>query len=57
MDGVVVDSEPLSLEVIAELLAEHGAEVEEDALRTLVGVPMATAMSRLGAALPAESGR
>jgi len=52
MDGVVVDSEPVSLEVIAELLAEHGSPVEEDALRALVGVPLATVMGRVAAMMP-----
>src|SRR4249920_1444459 len=56
MDGVVVDSEPVSLEVIAELLAEHGAAVEEDALLAVVGTPLVTAIRRLSVGLPAEVG-
>ena len=57
MDGVVVDSEPVSLEVIAELLTDHGLAVEEDALWTLVGVPLATVIEPAQRRAPGRGGR
>jgi len=38
MDGVVVDSEPLSIAVIAEVIAEHGGQVDPALLAGLTGV-------------------
>jgi HAD superfamily hydrolase (TIGR01509 family) len=38
MDGVVVDSEPLSMAVIAEIIAEHGGQVDAALLAGLTGV-------------------
>ncbi len=38
MDGVVVDSEPLSIAVIAEIIGEQGGQVDAGLLAGLVGV-------------------
>jgi HAD superfamily hydrolase (TIGR01509 family) len=38
MDGVVVDSEPLSMTVIAEIIGEHGGRVDSALLAGLTGV-------------------
>jgi HAD superfamily hydrolase (TIGR01509 family) len=38
MDGVVVDSEPLSMAVIAETITEHGGQVDAALLAGLTGV-------------------
>jgi beta-phosphoglucomutase-like phosphatase (HAD superfamily) len=38
MDGVVIDSEPLSMTVIAEIISEHGGHVDPALLARLAGV-------------------
>lgn len=58
-DGVLVDSEPISNAVLAELLSEAGlATTREEAIATYRGMMMpdviADAQRRLGAALPAD---
>jgi HAD superfamily hydrolase (TIGR01509 family) len=40
MDGVVVDSEPLSMAVIAEVIALHGGQVDPALLAALTGVDL-----------------
>jgi HAD superfamily hydrolase (TIGR01509 family) len=55
MDGVVVDSEPLSMRVIAEIIGEHGGHVDPALLAGLTGVNLAevlrVAAARSGRAL------
>lgn len=57
MDGVVIDSEPLSLEVIAEIVLERGGHADPAGLLDLAGVGLAqalqTAAERSGRALDA----
>jgi len=38
MDGVVIDSEPLSMTIIAEIISEHGGHVDPALLARLAGV-------------------
>jgi HAD superfamily hydrolase (TIGR01509 family) len=45
MDGVVVDSEPLSMAVIAEVIAEHGGQVDPALLAGLTGVNLMEVLS------------
>jgi HAD superfamily hydrolase (TIGR01509 family) len=55
MDGVVVDSEPLSMTVITEIIGEHGGHVDPALLAGLTGVNLAevlrVAAARSGRAL------
>jgi HAD superfamily hydrolase (TIGR01509 family) len=53
MDGVVVDSEPLSLATIAELIRERGGHADPALLAELAGVSLSEALS----AAAASSGR
>ena len=53
MDGVVVDSEPLSMMTIAEIIGEHGGHADPALLAGLTGVDLAEAI-RVAAA---HSGR
>ena len=53
MDGVVVDSEPLSMAIIAEIISEHGGHADPALLDALAGVSL-TEVLRVAAA---HSGR
>lgn len=53
MDGVVVDSEPLSMMTVAEVIGEHGGRADPELLATLTGVSLPEAI-RVAAA---QSGR
>lgn len=53
MDGVVVDSEPLSMATIAEIIGEHGGHADPALLARLTGVNLAEVLS----AAAAHSGR
>jgi HAD superfamily hydrolase (TIGR01509 family) len=53
MDGVVVDSEPLSMMTIAEIIGEHGGHADPALLAELTGVSLAEAIE----AAAAHSGR
>lgn len=53
MDGVVIDSEPLSMRVITEIIGEHGGHADPALLAGLAGVSLAEAL-RVAAA---HSGR
>jgi HAD superfamily hydrolase (TIGR01509 family) len=44
MDGVVVDSEPLSMTTIAEIIGEHGGHADPALLAELTGVNLADAI-------------
>ena len=44
MDGVVVDSEPLSMMTIAEIIGEHGGRADPALLAGLTGVNLAEAL-------------
>jgi HAD superfamily hydrolase (TIGR01509 family) len=44
MDGVVVDSEPLSMMTIAEIIGEHGGSADPALLAGLTGVNLAEAL-------------
>jgi HAD superfamily hydrolase (TIGR01509 family) len=44
MDGVVVDSEPLSMATIAEVIGEHGGHADAALLAGLTGVALAEAI-------------
>jgi HAD superfamily hydrolase (TIGR01509 family) len=44
MDGVVVDSEPLSMMTIAEIIGEHGGHADPALLAELTGVSLAEAL-------------
>ena len=44
MDGVVVDSEPLSMMTIAEIIGEHGGHADPALLAELTGVSLADAI-------------
>ncbi len=41
MDGVVIDSEPLSMRIIAEIIGEHGGHADPALLAGLAGVSLA----------------
>lgn len=41
MDGVVIDSEPLSMRIIAEIIGEHGGHADPALLAGLAGVNLA----------------
>jgi HAD superfamily hydrolase (TIGR01509 family) len=41
MDGVVIDSEPLSMRIIAEIIGEHGGHADPALLADLAGVNLA----------------
>jgi HAD superfamily hydrolase (TIGR01509 family) len=45
MDGVVVDSEPLSMTTIAEIIGEHGGRADPALLAGLTGVNLAEALT------------
>ena len=45
MDGVVIDSEPLSMAVIAEIIGEHGGHVDPALLAGLAGVNLPEVLS------------
>jgi HAD superfamily hydrolase (TIGR01509 family) len=51
MDGVIVDSEPLSMRTIAEMAAERGVQLEPALLHELTGVSMDRVMEAVGARL------
>ena len=53
MDGVVVDSEPLSMATIAEIIGEHGGHTDPALLAGLTGVNLAEVLR----AAAAHSGR
>jgi HAD superfamily hydrolase (TIGR01509 family) len=53
MDGVVVDSEPLSMTTIAEIIGEHGGQADPALLAALTGINL-TEVLRVAAA---HSGR
>jgi HAD superfamily hydrolase (TIGR01509 family) len=53
MDGVIVDSEPLSMMTVAEIIGEHGGRADPELLATLTGVSLPEAL-RVAAA---HSGR
>jgi len=53
MDGVVVDSEPLSMTIIAEIIGEQGGQADPALLASLAGVSLAEALT----AAAARSGR
>jgi HAD superfamily hydrolase (TIGR01509 family) len=53
MDGVVIDSEPLSMAIIAEIIGEHGGHADPALLAGLAGVNLVEAL-RVAAA---QSGR
>jgi len=44
MDGVVIDSEPLSMTIIAEIISEHGGHADPALLADLAGVSLAEAL-------------
>ena len=44
MDGVVVDSEPLSMTTVAEIIGEHGGHADPELLATLTGVSLPEAL-------------
>jgi HAD superfamily hydrolase (TIGR01509 family) len=51
MDGVIVDSEPLSMSTIAEMAAERGIQLEPALLHELTGVSLERVMEVVGARL------
>jgi HAD superfamily hydrolase (TIGR01509 family) len=51
MDGVIVDSEPLSMSTIAEMAAERGIQLEPALLHELTGVSLERVMKVVGARL------
>ena len=51
MDGVIVDSEPLSMRTIAEMAAERGIRLEPALLHELTGVSLDRVMEVVGARL------
>jgi HAD superfamily hydrolase (TIGR01509 family) len=51
MDGVIVDSEPLSMRTIAEMAAERGIRLEPALLHELTGVSLDRVMEAVGARL------
>ncbi len=51
MDGVIVDSEPLSMRTIAEMAAERGIQLEPALLRELTGVSLERVLEVVGARL------
>jgi HAD superfamily hydrolase (TIGR01509 family) len=51
MDGVIVDSEPLSMHTIAEMAAERGIRLEPALLHELTGVSLDRVMEAVGARL------
>jgi len=53
MDGVVIDSEPLSMQIIAEIIGEHGGHADPVLLASLAGVNLAEVLK----AAAAHSGR
>jgi HAD superfamily hydrolase (TIGR01509 family) len=53
MDGVIVDSEPLSMMTVAEIIGEHGGRTDPELLATLTGVSLPEALR----AAAAQSGR
>jgi HAD superfamily hydrolase (TIGR01509 family) len=56
MDGVIVDSEPLSMRTIAEMAAERGVQLEPALLHELTGVSMERVMEVVGARLAGPAG-
>ena len=59
-DGVLVDSEPLSMKVDVEILSEHGVEMsEEEAHRRFVGKTFAAMIDEVareyGVSFPADT--
>ena len=51
MDGVIVDSEPLSMSTITEMAAERGVQLEPALLHELTGVSLERVMEVVGARL------
>ena len=51
MDGVIVDSEPLSMSTIAEMAAERGIQLEPALLHELTGVSLERVMEVVGTRL------
>jgi len=51
MDGVIVDSEPLSMRTITEMAAERGVQLEPALLHELTGFSMERVMEVVGARL------
>jgi HAD superfamily hydrolase (TIGR01509 family) len=51
MDGVIVDSEPLSMRTIAEMAAERGTHLEPALLHELTGVSLERVLEVVGARL------
>ena len=51
MDGVIVDSEPLSMSTITEMAAERGIQLEPALLHELTGVSLERVMEVVGARL------
>jgi HAD superfamily hydrolase (TIGR01509 family) len=56
MDGVIVDSEPLSMRTITEMAAERGVQLEPALLHELTGVSMERVMEVVGARLAGPAG-
>jgi HAD superfamily hydrolase (TIGR01509 family) len=56
MDGVIVDSEPLSMRTITEMAAERGIHLEPALLHELTGVSMERVMEVVGARLAGPAG-
>lgn len=50
MDGVLVDSEPLSMGTIAEVVAEHGGQASPAILAELTGISLDEALSAVASA-------
>jgi HAD superfamily hydrolase (TIGR01509 family) len=51
MDGVIVDSEPLSMRTLAEMAAERGVHLESALLHELTGVSLERVLEVVGARL------
>src|SRR2546430_12278712 len=56
MDGVIVDSEPLSMRTIAEIAAERGIHLEPALLHELTGVSLERVLEVVGARLGGPAG-
>jgi HAD superfamily hydrolase (TIGR01509 family) len=56
MDGVIVDSEPLSMRTIAEMAAERGIHLEPALLHELTGVSLERVLEVVGARLGRPAG-
>jgi len=56
MDGVIVDSEPLSMSTITEMAAERGVQLEPALLHELTGVSLDRVMEAVGSRLGGSAG-